>query len=188
VQDGGSQLTCEAVAALPGETVIDLCAGAGARLALAASMAGKGRLVACDVDRARLQRLAPRAERAGAPLIETLLMNPNRELEALAGLAGKADAVLIDAPCSGTGTWRRNPEARWRLSEKELARVTGIQSRLLDIAATLVKPGGRIIFVTCSLLDAEGRIRCRPFSGAIRAGRLKGWIWGRVSRAGQASE
>jgi 16S rRNA (cytosine967-C5)-methyltransferase len=92
--------------------------GGGKTLALAASMAGKGRLVACDVDRARLQRLAPRAERAGAPLIETLLMNPNRELEALAGLAGKADAVLIDAPCSGTGTWRRNPEARWRLSER----------------------------------------------------------------------
>lgn len=164
VQDGGSQLTCEAVAALPGETVIDLCAGAGGKtLALAASMAGKGRLVACDVDRARLQRLAPRAERAGAPLIETLLMNPNRELEALAGLAGKADAVLIDAPCSGTGTWRRNPEARWRLSEKELARVTGIQSRLLDIAATLVKPGGRIIFVTCSLLDAEGADQLQAF-------------------------
>jgi 16S rRNA (cytosine967-C5)-methyltransferase len=164
VQDGGSQLTCEAVAALPGETVIDLCAGAGGKtLALAASMAGKGRLVACDVDRARLQRLAPRAERAGAPLIETLLMNPNRELEALAGLAGKADAVLIDAPCSGTGTWRRNPEARWRLSEKELARVTGIQSRLLDIAATLVKPGGRIIFVTCSLLDAEGADQVQAF-------------------------
>lgn len=164
VQDGGSQLTCEAVAALPGETVVDLCAGAGGKtLALAASMAGKGRLVACDVDRARLQRLAPRAERAGAPLIETLLMNPNRELEALAGLAGKADAVLIDAPCSGTGTWRRNPEARWRLSEKELARVTGIQSRLLDIAATLVKPGGRIIFVTCSLLDAEGADQVQAF-------------------------
>jgi len=164
VQDGGSQLTCEAVAALPGETVIDLCAGAGGKtLALAASMAGKGRLVACDVDRARLQRLAPRAERAGAPLIETLLMNPNRELEALAGLAGKADAVLIDAPCSGTGTWRRNPEARWRLSEKELARVTGIQSRLLDIAAALVKPGGRIIFVTCSLLDAEGADQLQAF-------------------------
>ncbi|WP_343610074.1 RsmB/NOP family class I SAM-dependent RNA methyltransferase [Novosphingobium sp.] len=164
VQDGGSQLTCEAVAALPGETVIDLCAGAGGKtLALAASMAGKGRLVACDVDRARLQRLAPRAERAGAPLIETLLMNPNRELEALADLVGKAEAVLIDAPCSGTGTWRRNPEARWRLSEKELARVTGIQSRLLDIAATLVKPGGRIIFVTCSLLDAEGADQVQAF-------------------------
>jgi 16S rRNA (cytosine967-C5)-methyltransferase len=164
VQDGGSQLTCEAVAALPGETVVDLCAGAGGKtLALAASMAGKGRLVACDVDRARLQRLAPRAERAGAPLIETLLMNPNRESEALADLAGKADAVLIDAPCSGTGTWRRNPEARWRLSEKELARVTGIQSRLLDIAAMLVKPGGRIIFVTCSLLDAEGADQVQAF-------------------------
>jgi 16S rRNA C967 or C1407 C5-methylase (RsmB/RsmF family) len=79
---------------------------------------GKGRLVAADVDRARLQRLAPRAERAGAAWVETLLMNPNRETEALAGLAGKVDAVLIDAPCSGTGTWRRNPEARWRLTKR----------------------------------------------------------------------
>ena len=163
VQDGGSQLTCEAVDARPGETVVDLCAGAGGKtLALAAAM-GKGRLVAADVDRARLQRLAPRAERAGAAWVETRLMNPNREMEALADLAGRVDAVLIDAPCSGTGTWRRNPEARWRLTEKELARVTAIQSRLLDVAAGLVGPGGRIVFVTCSLLDAEGADQIRRF-------------------------
>lgn len=163
VQDGGSQLTCEVVDARPGETVLDLCAGAGGKtLALAAAM-GKGRLVAADVDRARLQRLMPRAERAGAAWVETLLMNPNREMEALAGLAGKVDAVLIDAPCSGTGTWRRNPEARWRLTQKELARVTAIQSRLLDVAAGLVAPEGRIIFVTCSLLDAEGADQVEAF-------------------------
>jgi 16S rRNA (cytosine967-C5)-methyltransferase len=163
VQDGGSQLTCEAMAARPGETVVDLCAGAGGKtLALAAAM-GKGRLIAADVDRARLQRLSPRAERAGAAWVETRLMNPNREMETLADLAGQVDAVLIDAPCSGTGTWRRNPEARWRLTEKELARVTGIQSRLLDLAAGLAKPEGRIVFVTCSLLDAEGADQIRAF-------------------------
>jgi len=157
VQDGGSQLVCGAVAAQPGETVVDLCAGAGGKtLGLAAAMGNRGRLIACDVDRARLQRLAPRAERAGAIIAETVLMNPGREMEALAPFAGQADAVLIDAPCSGVGTWRRNPEARWRLSEAELARVTGLQARLLDLAAGLVKPGGRIIFVTCSLLDEEG--------------------------------
>ena len=77
-------------------------------------------------------------------------------MEALADLAGQADAVLIDAPCSGTGTWRRNPEARWRLDNKELERLTAIQSRLLDIAAGLLKPGGRLVYVTCSLLDEEG--------------------------------
>lgn len=157
VQDGGSQLVCGAVAAMPGETVVDLCAGAGGKtLGLAAAMGNRGRLIACDVDRARLSRLAPRAERAGAIIAQTVLMNPGREMEALAPFAGQVDAVLIDAPCSGVGTWRRNPEARWRLGEGELARVTGIQRRLLDLAVGLVRPGGRIIFVTCSLLDEEG--------------------------------
>lgn len=157
VQDGGSQLVCGAAMAQPGETVVDLCAGAGGKtLALAAAMGNRGRLIACDVDRARLSRLAPRAERAGALIADVLLMNPNREADALAPLMGQADAVLIDAPCSGTGTWRRNPEARWRLSEAELARVVSIQARLLDLAVSLLKPGGRIIFVTCSLLDEEG--------------------------------
>ncbi len=164
VQDGGSQLTCLAVAAAPGETVVDLCAGAGGKtLALAAGMANRGRLIACDVDRARLARLAPRAERAGAVQIEERLLNPQREAEALADLAGQVDAVLIDAPCSGTGTWRRNPEARWRLTPTELDRLAAIQSRLLDVAAALVKPGGRLVYVTCSLLDAEGADQIAAF-------------------------
>ncbi|MEZ5682266.1 MAG: RsmB/NOP family class I SAM-dependent RNA methyltransferase [Erythrobacter sp.] len=157
VQDTGSQLACLAVGAKPGETVIDLCAGGGGKtLALAAAMDNLGRIVATDTDRSRLSRLMPRAERAGATNIETRLLDPGKELEALADLAGQADAVLIDAPCSGTGTWRRNPEARWRLDQQELDRLTAIQSRLLDIAAALVKPGGRLVYVTCSLLDAEG--------------------------------
>ena len=157
VQDGGSQIACLAVQAQPGETVIDLCAGAGGKtLALAAAMENRGRLIACDTDRARLSRLAPRAERAGASLIETRLLDPGREVSALADLAASADAVLVDAPCSGTGTWRRNPEARWRLSGREIDRYAGIQARLLDLAAELVRPSGRVVFVTCSLLDAEG--------------------------------
>ncbi len=157
VQDTGSQLTCMAVAARPGETIIDLCAGAGGKtLALAADMGGSGRLIACDTDRARLSRLEPRAQRASAHGIRTVLLDPGREAKALAEWQGSADAVLVDAPCSGTGTWRRNPEARWRLTPEQLGRYTALQSRLLDIAATLVKPGGRLVFVTCSLLDAEG--------------------------------
>ncbi|HNJ48739.1 MAG TPA: RsmB/NOP family class I SAM-dependent RNA methyltransferase [Novosphingobium sp.] len=164
VQDSGSQLACLAVEAEPGETVVDLCAGAGGKtLALAAAMRGRGRLIACDTDRARLSRLAPRAERAGAVLIETRLLDPNREAAALGDLTGKCDAVLVDAPCSGTGTWRRNPEARWRLSEAELARYTAIQARLLDLAARMVRPGGRLVFVTCSLLDAEGADQAAGF-------------------------
>ncbi len=164
VQDGGSQIACHAVAAQPGETVVDLCAGAGGKtLALAAAMQGKGRLIACDTDRSRLSRLPPRAGRAGASLIESRLLDPGREAAALADLAGKVDAVLVDAPCSGTGTWRRNPEARWRLSEREVARYAAIQARLIDLAATLVRPGGRVVFVTCSLLDAEGADQAASF-------------------------
>lgn len=164
VQDTGSQLTCEAVAARPGETVIDLCAGAGGKtLALAAAMENTGTLIACDTDRTRLQRLPPRAERAGATMIETVLLNPSREMQALERFAEGADAVLVDAPCSGTGTWRRNPEARWRLNEQQLARYVETQARLLDVAAGLVRPGGRLVFVTCSLLDEEGALQIRDF-------------------------
>ncbi|KHL25755.1 RNA methyltransferase [Croceibacterium mercuriale] len=157
VQDGGSQLVCEAVAAQGGETVVDLCAGAGGKtLALAASMGNAGTLVAADTDRARLSRLAPRAGRAGVRVDHTVLLNPGKELVALEQWIGRADAVLVDAPCSGTGTWRRNPEARWRLSPAELDRLVALQARLLEVAAELVKPGGRLVYVTCSLLDAEG--------------------------------
>jgi 16S rRNA (cytosine967-C5)-methyltransferase len=164
VQDTGSQLACAAVAAKPGETIIDLCAGAGGKtLALAAAMENRGTLLATDSDRGRLSRLAPRAERAGAAIIETLLLNPGREIEGLSAWQGRADGVLVDAPCSGTGTWRRNPEARWRISEKELVRLAALQSRLLDVAAELVRPGGRLVFVTCSLLDAEGAAQADGF-------------------------
>jgi 16S rRNA (cytosine967-C5)-methyltransferase len=157
VQDTGSQLACLAVGARPGETVIDLCAGAGGKtLALAASMENGGTLLAADTDRQRLSRLPPRAERAGAGMIETRLLDPGRELAALEDFAGVADAVLVDAPCSGTGTWRRNPEARWRLTPERLIRFTEVQARLLAIAADLVRPGGRLVYVVCSLLDAEG--------------------------------
>jgi 16S rRNA (cytosine967-C5)-methyltransferase len=164
VQDTGSQLACLAVDARPGEMVVDLCAGAGGKtLALAAAMAGSGMLVACDSDRGRLSRLAPRAERAGAGMIDSRLLNPGREIAAISDLVGKADAVLVDAPCSGTGTWRRNPEARWRLSAAALTRYAATQDRLLDIGADLVAAGGRLVFVTCSLLDEEGADRAAAF-------------------------
>jgi 16S rRNA (cytosine967-C5)-methyltransferase len=157
VQDCGSQLVSEAVAALSGETVIDLCAGAGGKtLALAAAMRGEGALVACDTDRGRLSRLGPRAERAGARFIQTVLLDPGREAETLSPWTRQADAVLIDAPCSGTGTWRRNPEARWRLSEEALGELTTLQGRLLEVAAPLVQSGGLLVYAVCSLLDEEG--------------------------------
>jgi 16S rRNA (cytosine967-C5)-methyltransferase len=171
VQDAGSQLVTLASGARPGDTVVDLCAGAGGKtLALAAMMQDRGRILACDVDRGRLQKLPARAERAGVSIAETRLMNPMREMEALADLAGAADLVLIDAPCSGTGTWRRNPEARWRLTPDRLSRLTATQGRLLDLGAALVRPGGRLCYVTCSLLGEEG-------AGAIAAFRARNPAW-----------
>jgi 16S rRNA (cytosine967-C5)-methyltransferase len=156
VQDAGSQMACAALAARPGEAVIDLCAGAGGKtLALAAAMDNRGTLLACDVDRGRLSKLGPRAHRAGA-IVETRLLDGGREAEQLSDWTARADAVLIDAPCSGTGTWRRNPEARWRLSPDALARYCTVQQRLLGLGAALVRPGGRMTYVVCSLLDAEG--------------------------------
>lgn len=157
VQDAGSQLACALSGAAPGEVVIDLCAGAGGKtLALAAMMANQGTLLAADTDRARLARLAPRAARAGARIAGEVLLDPGREIDALGTWQGKADLVLVDAPCSGTGTWRRNPEARWRLAPSLLGRLAGLQARLLDLAAELLRPGGRLVYVTCSLLDEEG--------------------------------
>ena len=156
VQDAGSQFAAAACEARSGETVLDLCAGAGGKtLALAATMQGQGRLIAADTDRARLRQLEPRAVRAGAT-IETRLLDPGKEAPALNDLRGRCNLVLVDAPCSGTGTWRRNPEARWRLTPDRLARFVAEQGRLLTLAATFVKPGGRLIYVVCSLLPDEG--------------------------------
>jgi len=165
VQDAGSQLACQAMALREGDRVIDLCAGAGGKsLALAVRVGHSGKVIACDTDRSRLSRLGPRAARAGAEaIIETRLLDPGKELEALADWKDRADAVLVDAPCSGTGTWRRNPESRWRLTEKWLGDVTSLQSRLLDLAAGLVKPGGALHYVTCSLLDEEGADQVSAF-------------------------
>lgn len=157
IQDVGSQLVGAAARAEPDMRVIDLCAGAGGKaLTLAAAMDNHGVVLATDVDRTRLSRLAPRAERAGATIIETRLLDGDREAAALEDWTDRADVVLIDAPCSGTGTWRRNPEARWRLSPPRIARLAATQSRLLDLGATLVRPGGALVYIVCSLLDAEG--------------------------------
>ena len=163
VQDEGSQLIALAAGAAPGMTVVDLCAGAGGKtLALAAAMGNEGRLIACDVDRARLSRLAPRATRAGAT-VEVRLLDGGREREGLADLFEGADVVLVDAPCSGSGTWRRNPEARWRLTPARLERLRATQDQVLALGAALVRPGGRLTYAVCSLLDEEGRQRIDAF-------------------------
>lgn len=184
VQDEGSQLIALACGARPGETLVDLCAGAGGKaLALAAASGGAARIVASDTNRDRLARLGPRAARGGAT-IETRLLDPGRELERLADLIGAADLVLVDAPCSGSGTWRRNPEGRWRLTPARLDRLVAAQQRLLAIAAELVRPGGRLVYAVCSLLGREGAGQVAGFLGsrsdwigqdvAIAAGRNDG--------------
>lgn len=156
VQDYGSQLVAEACRAAPGMTVVDLCAGGGGKtLALAADMANEGRLIACDVDRTRLGRLGPRAARAGAK-VEARLLDGGRERQGVADLAGQADVVLVDAPCSGSGTLRRNPEARWRLTPERLERLIALQRHVLTLAMPLVRPGGALVYAVCSLIDAEG--------------------------------
>ncbi|MFM7029094.1 MAG: RsmB/NOP family class I SAM-dependent RNA methyltransferase [Chakrabartia sp.] len=170
VQDAGSQMISLICGAQPGMTVVDLCAGAGGKtLALASDMAGAGRLIACDTDRARLSRLPGRAERAGAR-VDIRLLNPQREAEALADLDGQADLVLVDAPCSGSGTWRRNPELRWRLTPARLGRVCGLQAHVLDVAAPLVRPGGVLVYAVCSLFSQEGEAQIAAFLG-----RHSGW-------------
>jgi 16S rRNA (cytosine967-C5)-methyltransferase len=164
VQDSGSQLVTLAAGAAPDMRVVDLCAGGGGKtLALAAAMENRGQLLATDSDRPRLSRLMPRAERAGVSIVATRLLDPGREAEPLADWAGTADVVLIDAPCSGTGTWRRNPEARWRLTPARLDRLVETQARLLDVGAALVRPGGTLVHIVCSLLDAEGAGQAEAF-------------------------
>ncbi len=165
VQDAGSQWIAHLCGVRPGMRAIDLCAGAGGKtLALASALVGEGRIVACDSDRRRLAELPPRAHRAGlADVIESRLLHPGRELPALDDLIGQADVVLVDAPCSGSGTWRRNPEARWRITPDRLARLTALQAHLVDVAAQLVRPGGALIYAVCSLTREEGAGQVESF-------------------------
>ena len=183
VQDEGSQLIAVACSPDGGEQILDLCAGAGGKSLALAAAAPTATILATDSNRARLSKLAPRAERARAA-IEARLLNPPRELDELADWREAADLVLVDAPCSGSGTWRRNPEGRWRLSPDRLNRLVEAQQRLLGIAAELVKPGGRLVYAVCSLLSREGAGQIDDFLAshsswisedpAIAGGRLDG--------------
>jgi 16S rRNA (cytosine967-C5)-methyltransferase len=165
VQDEGSQLLALACVARPAMAVLDLCAGAGGKtLALAAEMGNDGRLIASDTDRGRLGRMPPRLQRAGVTIVAPRLLDPGREMETLGDLAGAMDVVLVDAPCSGTGTWRRNPELRWRLTPERLRRLVEAQARLLDLAAASVRPGGALVYAVCSILAEEGRGQADSFS------------------------
>jgi 16S rRNA (cytosine967-C5)-methyltransferase len=157
-QDEGSQLIAELVAPPPRSLVVDVCAGAGGKtLALAAALGNRGRVVAADVDGRKLTELKRRARRAGATNIQSVAMERDGDVypPALARLEGKVARVLVDAPCTGVGALRRNPEARWRLTEADCDRMPQLQREICARALSLVAPGGRLIYATCTLLRAE---------------------------------
>jgi len=162
IQDEGSQLVALLVGAKPGMRVADYCAGAGGKtLAIAQTMENKGHIVACDVSAPRLEGAIKRLRRAGVHNAERHLLEPGDKWTKRQ--AQKFDRVLVDAPCTGTGTWRRNPDARLRLKENDLNEIMPKQAMILDQAARLVKPGGRLIYATCSLLDEENEGQVSAF-------------------------
>ncbi|WP_438278159.1 RsmB/NOP family class I SAM-dependent RNA methyltransferase [Nitrobacter sp.] len=164
VQDEGSQLAALLSGAKPGEQVIDLCAGAGGKtLALGAMMQGRGRLIATDRDKRQLAPIHERLSRGGVHNAE--VRSPKGEEDPLSDIKSSADLVLIDAPCTGTGTWRRNPDAKWRMRPGALEVRLKDQAEVLDRAAGLVKPGGRLAYITCSVLPQENGEQIRKFIG-----------------------
>jgi 16S rRNA (cytosine967-C5)-methyltransferase len=161
VQDEGSQIAALLAGAAPRMQIADICAGAGGKtLAMAAQMQNTGQIYAYDADPIRFRPIFERLKRAGARNVQTL---PPGQDSALAALEGRMDLVLIDAPCSGTGVWRRRPDAKWRLTPAQLAARLATQRELLLKAAPLVKPGGTLAYVTCSLLPEENSRQIEAF-------------------------
>jgi 16S rRNA (cytosine967-C5)-methyltransferase len=162
IQDEGSQLAALLSGARAGEQVVDLCAGAGGKtLALAAMMANRGQIYATDTEKPRLAPIHARLTRAGARNVQ--VRTPSGERDVLADLSHHADLVMIDAPCSGTGAWRRNPDAKWRMRPGALENRRREQIVVLDRAASLIRIGGRIAYVTCSVIEEENDVQIRGF-------------------------
>lgn len=162
IQDEGSQLAALIAAAKPGQQVLDFCAGGGGKtLALAASMDNKGQIYATDNDGRRLMPIYPRLERANARNVQ--VRAPKGAKDVLADIVGRCDLVLVDAPCTGTGTWRRNPDAKWRTRPGALEQRIKEQDDVLASAAQYVKAGGVLVYITCSLLKAENEDRIAAF-------------------------
>ena len=161
VQDAGSQIAAAAANAQPGEQVLDYCAGGGGKtLAIAMQMEGKGQIFAYDIDGRRLSALIPRIKRSGTHSVQ--LVHPSEPTQ-LEDLTGQMDLVFVDAPCTGTGTWRRRPDAKWRLKPAQLAKRISEQDDILDKASSFVKPGGRLVYATCSFLMEEDEDRVAAF-------------------------
>jgi 16S rRNA (cytosine967-C5)-methyltransferase len=163
VQDEGSQLAALLADARPGMRVVDFCAGAGGKtLALAASMNNRGHLIACDVSEKRLERATQRLRRAGISIVQRRVLSSERD-KWVKRHAASFDRVFVDAPCTGTGTWRRNPDAKWRLAETDIAELTELQHSIIESAARLVAPGGRLVYATCSFLREENEAQIERF-------------------------
>lgn len=163
IQDEAAQIVAMLMSDKPGSWVVDFCAGGGGKtLALAALMKNKGRLEALDINAPRLEEIKPRLQRAGVHNCRATLLKSENDAW-IKRHAGQIDTVLVDAPCSGSGTWRRNPDAKWRLTPTRLQELTEIQSNILASAAHLVKPGGRMVYATCSLLRSENDDRIETF-------------------------
>ncbi|WP_296949014.1 RsmB/NOP family class I SAM-dependent RNA methyltransferase [uncultured Massilia sp.] len=166
VQDEGSQVLAQLLGARRGEMVVDFCAGAGGKtLAIGAIMRNTGRLYAFDVSEKRLAKLKPRMARSGLSNVHPVVIAHERDAK-VKRLAGKIDRVLVDAPCSGMGTLRRNPDVKWRQQPEGVAELTAKQAAILDGAARLVKFGGRLVYATCSLLDEENDAIVQGFLAA----------------------
>jgi 16S rRNA (cytosine967-C5)-methyltransferase len=163
IQDEGSQIAALLVGARPGMRVVDFCAGVGGKtLALAAGMENRGKLVACDVSARRLERAVRRLRRAGVNNVERRVLSGERD-KWVKRHAGGFDRVLVDAPCLGTGTWRRNPDGKWRATPNDLAELVIRQHDILHSAARLVRRGGRLVYATCSLLREEDEAQAEAF-------------------------
>jgi len=166
VQDEGSQIAALLADARPGMRVVDFCAGAGGKtLALAAGMENRGKLVACDVSARRLERAVRRLRRAGVGNVACRVLAGERD-KWVKRHRGGFDRVLVDAPCLGTGTWRRNPDGKWRATQNDLAELIVRQQEILRSAARLLRPGGRLVYATCSLLHEEDEAQAEAFLAA----------------------
>ncbi|CAJ0778440.1 Ribosomal RNA small subunit methyltransferase B [Ralstonia mannitolilytica] len=166
VQDEGSQLLCQLLAPKRGEMVVDFCAGAGGKtLAIGAAMRSTGRLYAFDVSEKRLSNLGPRLARSGLSNVHPSRIDSEHDAK-VKRLAGKIDRVLVDAPCSGLGTLRRNPDLKWRQSAQAVEEMSAKQRSILDSAARLLKPGGRLVYATCSVLARENQQVVEQFLAA----------------------
>ena len=190
VQDEGSQIVALLADAKSGQRVIDFCAGAGGKtLAMAAAMKNKGKILAIDTSKKRLDQTKLRLKRAGVDNVELHTIDSDQD-KFLKRHIGTADVVLVDAPCTGVGTWRRNPDLKWRSKESDLHELMALQESILQSASRLVKDGGRLVYATCSILKSENAQQVEKFLGKNPNFRVVAidFLWNNISSSNQRVE